>query len=139
MNKLSTEDKTMIAEGAEFKAGGTYFKHIRGVLHRSMLNSKGWIKSFTSEMDYKLSSTYISFIQRTETPAQQDISSNQGDCIANKVHLVCVELQLMYSYLPATKEFLVDYDDMTFKLTTFDDIGKLRHMINLIEELSCEE
>lgn len=78
-------------------------------------------------------------VQRTATPSQQEISPNQGDCIASKVHLMCVELQLMYSYLPVTEEFIVDYSDMTFKLKTFEDVGKLRHMVTLIEELSYEE
>ena len=139
MNKLSTEDKTMIAEGAQFKVNKIYFKHINGVLFKTTISCEEWYKAYSRMTDYdKLSPLYIDLLQHTETPIQQDISSNQGDCIANKVHLVCVELQLMYNYLPATKEFLVDYDDMTLKLTTFEDIGKLRCMINLIEELSCE-
>lgn len=76
--------------------------------------------------------------QRTETPEPQEISSKQGDCIAELVHTLSVELQLTYSYHPATKEFLVDYNDYTFKLKSSDDIGKLRHLVNLVEELSYD-
>ncbi|AKO60964.1 hypothetical protein AXI76_gp063 [Pseudoalteromonas phage H101] len=76
--------------------------------------------------------------QRTETPESQEISSKQGDCIAELVHTLAVELQLTYSYHPATKEFLVDYNDYTFKLKSSDDIGKLRHLVSLMEELSYE-
>lgn len=139
MNKLSTADKAMIAAGAEFKVGTAYFKHIEGVLFITSLHSGLWSKALTKEFNYKSSPLYKDLRQRKETSLQQEISSNQGDCIASKVHLVCVELQLMYSYLPVTEEFIVDYSDMTFKLKTFDDIGKLRHMVTLIEELSYEE
>ena len=139
MNKLSTGDKTMIAEGAEFKVGQTYFKHIEGVLFSASLRSGLWSKAFAKEFNYKYAPLYKDLRQRKETPSQQEISPNQGDCIASKVHLMCVELQLMYSYLPVTEEFIVDYSDMTFKLKTVDDIGKLRHMVTLIEELSYEE
>lgn len=76
--------------------------------------------------------------QRTETPVPQEISSKQGDCIAELVHTLAVELQLTYSYHPATKEFLVDYNDYTFKLKSSDDVGKLRHLVSLVEELSYE-
>ena len=76
--------------------------------------------------------------QRTETPESQEISSKQGDCIAELVHTLAVELQLTYSYHPATKEFLVDYNDYTFKLKSSDDVGKLRHLVSLMEELSYE-
>lgn len=91
-----------------------------------------------------VSEEFLSQANRPTTEAllagvEQDFSHPEGDCIANRVHLVCVELQLMYSYLPVTEEFIVDYSDMTFKLKTFDDIGKLRHMVTLIEELSYEE
>ena len=77
-------------------------------------------------------------LQHTETPESQEISSKQGDCIAELVHTLAVELQLTYSYHPATKEFLVDYNDYTFKLKSSDDIGKLRHLVSLMEELSYE-
>lgn len=137
MNNLSTEDKTMIAEGAEFKVGKTYFKHVEGVLHRSMLNSEGWLKAISSKMNYKASPLYSS-LRRTETPESQEISSKQGDCIAELVHTLAVELQLTYSYHPVTKEFLVDYNDYTFKLKSSDDVGKLRHLVSLMEELSYE-
>lgn len=142
MNKLSTADKIMIAEGAEFKVGKTYFKHEEGILLYSIPPVKEWSKAYKSESETKyklLPSSYKDLRQRIETPSQQEISPNQGDCIASEVHLMCVELQLMYSYLPVTEEFIVDYSDMTFKLKTFDDIGKLRHMVTLIEELSYEE
>lgn len=76
--------------------------------------------------------------QRTETPESQEISSKQGDCIAELVHTLAVELQLTYSYHPATKEFLVDYNDYTFKLKSSDDVGKLRHLVSLMEELSYD-
>lgn len=76
--------------------------------------------------------------QRTETPSPQEISSKQDDCIAELVHTLAVELQLTYSYHPATKEFLVDYNDYTFKLKSSDDVGKLRHLVSLMEELSYE-
>lgn len=138
MTKLSNVDKTMIAEGAEFKVGQTYFKHIEGVLCSASLHSGLWCKAFAKELNYKSEPLYKDLRQRKETSLQQEISSDQGDCIASKVHLLCVELQLMYSYLPVTEEFIVDYDDTTFKLKTFDDIGKLRHIVTLIEELSYE-
>ena len=77
-------------------------------------------------------------LQRTETPESQEISFKQGDCIVELVHTLAVELQLTYSYRPATKEFLVDYNDYTFKLKSSDDIGKLRHLVSLMEELSYE-
>lgn len=77
-------------------------------------------------------------LQRTETPESQEISSKQGDCIAELVHTLAVELQLTYSYHPATEEFLVDYNDYTFKLKSSDDVGKLRHLVSLMEELSYE-
>lgn len=77
-------------------------------------------------------------LQRTETPESQEISSKQGDCIVELVHTLAVELQLTYSYRPATKDFLVDYNDYTFKLKCSDDIGKLRHLVSLMEELSYE-
>ena len=77
-------------------------------------------------------------LQRTETPESQEIPSKQGDCIAELVHTLAVELQLTYSYHPATNEFLVDHNDYTFKLKSSDDIGKLRHLVSLMEELSYE-
>ena len=141
MSKLSIEDKTMIAEGAEFKVGMTYFKYIEGIIYRHRATSSDWVVSCTIIGDYKDGGyykglpTYVDLRQYTATSSQPD----QGDCIASKVHLLCVELQLMYSYLPMTKEFLVDYDETTFKLKTFEDIGKLRHIVTLIEELSYEE
>lgn len=139
MTKLSIVDKTMIEDGAEFKMRRTYFKHIKGVLYKSTVNEAVWNRALTHRDTLMQSPYYKDLLQRTETLSQQETSSDQGDCIANKVHLLCVELQLMYSYLPVTKEFLVGYDDTTFKLKTFDDIGKLRHMVTLVEELSYEE
>lgn len=137
MNNLSTEDKTMIAEGAEFKVNRTYYKHIKGILFSSLIESEGWTKAFAGKYDYKLSPLY-SDLTRTETPESQEISSKQGDCIAELVHTLAVELQLTYSYRPATKDFLVDYNDYTFKLKYSDDIGKLRHLVSLMGELSYE-
>jgi len=138
MNKLPTNDNIMMADGAEFKMKGTYFKHIEGVLYKATKLSGKWDKAFAHKDTLMQSPYYRDLRQRTETSSQQQISSDQKGCIASRVHLVCEELQLMYSYLPVTKEFLIDYSDMTFKLKTFDDIGKLRHMVTLIEELSCE-
>lgn len=135
MTKLSNVDKTMIAEGAEFKVGKTYFKYVEGILFYSIPSIGRWNEGYDgeSETKYKLHFNYKDLRQYTAT------SSDRGDCIASKVHLLCVELELMYRYLPVTKEFLVDYDDTTFKLKTFDAIGKLRHIVTLIEELSYEE
>ena len=127
----------MIAEGAEFKVGKTYFKHIKGVLFKATVSCEEWYRAYSWMSEYKLSHMYVD-LTRTETPPQQEFSSEQGDCIAHLVHLLCVELQLMYSYLPESQEFFVLYKDNTFKLTTSDDVGKLRHMISLTEELSCE-
>jgi hypothetical protein len=138
MNNLSTEDKTMIAEGAEFKVNKTYFKHIKGVLFSSLISSDGWTKAFAEKSDYKLAPLYTDLVQRTETPVPQETSSKQGDCISDLVHSLCTELRLTYSYHPAEDMFLVDYNDTTFKLKTSDDVGKLRHLVNLVEELSYD-
>ena len=138
MNKLSIDDKIMIAEGAEFRMKGVYFKHIKGVLYKTTIRLGVWNKACTHKVTLMQSPYYKDLLQRTETPVPQEFSSKQGDCIASKVHSLCVELQLMYSYLPAAGEFLVDYDGMEFKLKTSEDIGKLRCMISLMEELRCE-
>lgn len=59
--------------------------------------------------------------------------------LATALHKLSNSYTLFYSYYPDEKFFLVDYKELSYKVTSTEDVAKLEQMIIIDEELTYVE
>lgn len=73
-----------------------------------------------------------------ETPVittEDDLPIVEHNHIATALHKLSDSYTLFYSYYPDEKFFLVDYKELSYKVTSTEDVAKLEQMIIIDEEL----
>ena len=89
------------------------------------------------------------FLSQTNRPTTEDlsqeISSSEGDCLAERLHALAERYTLFYSFHPSGEDtlhennyFLVDYKDVSYKVDSVAKVGDLEKMI-MIERGLCYE
>lgn len=77
-----------------------------------------------------------------ETPVinvEDDLPVVEHNPLATALHKLSDSYTLFYSYYPDEKFFLVDYKELTYKVTSTEDVDKLEQMIIIDGELTYVE
>lgn len=91
---------------------------------------------------FKLKESSTQSDNLTETPvinAEDDLPIVEHNPLATALHKLSDSYTLFYSYYPEDKFFLVDYKELTYKVTSTEDVAKLGQMIIIDEELTYVE
>jgi|TARA_A100001518_G_C1227290_1_gene80716 hypothetical protein len=79
---------------------------------------------------------------QTETPSNEasealseELHVAEYNEISSKVHSISERYKLDYSYYHSTKDYLVDYKDLCYKITSAEELEKFEKMIIISEEL----
>ena len=77
-----------------------------------------------------------------ETPVinvEDDLLIVEHNPLATELHKLSDSYTLFYSYYPDDKFFLVDYKELSYKVSSVEDVLKLKQMISIDEELTYVE
>lgn len=102
-----------------------------GWIENKVVITKKEIKLFKLKEETSPNNTDTTPTDGQETP----ITNKEYNHLANKVNTVSDDYKVFYSYHPDEKFYLMDYNEISYKIKTVDDIDNFEKMVAISESL----